>query len=1176
RLRAGRVVTPGEAGAAATDHAGADPGASTSGAMAPFDVTGPLPTGTTLLEASAGTGKTWTVGALVTRYVAEGRARLDEMLVITFGRAASQELRERVREQLVAAERALGDPAHVAPDDALLTLLVHGTASAPVDDAERAERRHRLRDALAGFDGATIATTHQFCQLVLRSLGVAGDTDTGATLVESLDDLVVEVVDDLYLARFGHLPDAPPFDRATALELARAAVGDPQARLVPDGGPGSEPAPDPGTPGGARLVFAAAVRAEVDRRKRRLGVLGYDDLLSRLAGALEADDAPARERMRARWRIVLVDEFQDTDPVQWQVLDRAFSGAATMVLIGDPKQAIYAFRGGDVVAYLAAASTATHRATLATNWRSDDGLVRRLQTVLRGAALGHPEIVVRDVAAHHGADGAPPRLAGAPHSSPFRLRQVLRPGFRLLRSGDIRAADAREHVARDCAGDIAALLASDATWEGRPLRAADVAVLVATRDHGLLVQRALAERGVASVVAGGGHVFATPAADDWLTLLEGLEQPHRSGRVRAAALTCFLGHDVADLDADGDPRADSRADSLTDAVSDTLRGWALLLRGRGVAALVEAAEERGLSARVLAGADGERLLTDLRHLAQVMHEVVVREQLGLTALLQWFRDERRRTAGTERPRRLDSDLAAVQVVTVHGSKGLQYPVCYLPFLFQTFVRPVEVARFHAGHDRALDVTGSGPHWAASAAAHQREDAGEELRDLYVALTRAQGQVVAWWAPTKNTADGGLHRLLLGRQPGVAVVPDQQPVRDDDYVTRVLGLLEELGGPTREESVVAEAAVTARTPDDAPLSLRRFGRAVDAEWRRTSYSGLIRVEEEQAGPAGPATPGVVSEPEEPGLQDEATLAGDALAAAATSAEAPGPVDSVAPVADAEPAVVSPMADLPAGAGFGSLVHAVLEHADPDAPDLLAELRGHTVEQLRWWPVDVPADDLAQALVPLHRTPLGPLLPGLTLGDIGLGDRLRELDFEIPLDGGDVRGRPAEVHLRGLGRLLRQHLPADDALAPYAARLEQPLLGGQVLRGYLSGSIDVVLRAEVDGATRFVVVDYKTNLLGEPGRPLTAADYAPDRLREAMLHSHYPLQALLYSVVTHRFLRWRVPDYDPAVHLGGVAYLYVRGMCGPETPVVDGHPAGVFSWRPPASLVVAASDLLAGAP
>ncbi len=394
--------------------------------MAPFDVTGPLPTGTTLLEASAGTGKTWTVGALVTRYVAEGRARLDEMLVITFGRAASQELRERVREQLVAAERALGDPAHVAPDDALLTLLVHGTASAPVDDAERAERRHRLRDALAGFDGATIATTHQFCQLVLRSLGVAGDTDTGATLVESLDDLVVEVVDDLYLARFGHLPDAPPFDRATALELARAAVGDPQARLVPDGGPGSEPAPDPGTPGGARLVFAAAVRAEVDRRKRRLGVLGYDDLLSRLAGALEADDAPARERMRARWRIVLVDEFQDTDPVQWQVLDRAFSGAATMVLIGDPKQAIYAFRGGDVVAYLAAASTATHRATLATNWRSDDGLVRRLQTVLRGAALGHPEIVVRDVAAHHGADGAPPRLAGAPHSSPFRLRQVLR------------------------------------------------------------------------------------------------------------------------------------------------------------------------------------------------------------------------------------------------------------------------------------------------------------------------------------------------------------------------------------------------------------------------------------------------------------------------------------------------------------------------------------------------------------------------------------------------------------------------------------------------------------------------------------------------------------------------------------------------------------------------------
>ncbi|MGZ6734046.1 MAG: UvrD-helicase domain-containing protein, partial [Nocardioides sp.] len=347
-----------------------------------FDVCGLLPTGTTLLEASAGTGKTFTVAALVTRYVAEGHATLDQLLVITFGRAASQELRDRVRGQLVEAHQAL--VSGEAGDSDLLGCLLDG------DDEERERRRVRLRDAVADFDAATIATTHQFCQLVLRSLGVAGDSDAGATLVESLDELVVEVVDDLYLSRFGRLRERPPFGRDEALALARKVVGDPQAVL----------APATAETGAARVDFAAAVRAEVERRKRRLGILSYDDLLSRLADALEDADSPARARMRERWRIVLVDEFQDTDPVQWQVLSRAFGAdgeGRAMVLIGDPKQAIYAFRGGDVDTYLAAARTATTTATLGTNWRSDADLLAPLQTVLGGAALGDPAIVVHDV-----------------------------------------------------------------------------------------------------------------------------------------------------------------------------------------------------------------------------------------------------------------------------------------------------------------------------------------------------------------------------------------------------------------------------------------------------------------------------------------------------------------------------------------------------------------------------------------------------------------------------------------------------------------------------------------------------------------------------------------------------------------------------------------------------------
>ncbi|HWJ82562.1 MAG TPA: UvrD-helicase domain-containing protein [Nocardioides sp.] len=1118
--------------------------------MDAFDICGPLPTGTTLLEASAGTGKTFTVGALVTRYVAEGVAELDDMLVITFGRAASQELRERVRTQLVEAERALADPASVDPDH---TLLAHLLDAEP---DERARRRARIRDALASFDAATIATTHQFCQLVLRSLGVAGDTDAGSELVESLDELVVEVVDDLYLRRFGAERERPPFGRDAALALARAAVGDPQSVLADVG--------DEAPPGAvARREFAVAVRAEIERRKRRLGILSYDDLLSRLAEALADDEAPARARMRQRWRIVLVDEFQDTDPVQWQVLDRAFSGHATMVLIGDPKQAIYAFRGGDVVTYLDAARTATHRATLGTNWRSDEGLVRSLLVPLGSAALGDPEIVVRDVAAHHRGG----RLAGAPHPSPFRVRRVPREGFRLNKGGLIGAGDARAHVAEDCAADIAALLASGATWCGEELRAGQVAVIVAVRDHGQLVKAALERRGVAAVLAGGGDVFQTAAGEEWLSLLAALEAPHRSGLVRAAALTSFFGHTAAELDESGE--------ALTARVADTLRGWALLLRGRGVAALVEAAEAhrgssaggegraagvsrpRGLTSRVLARTDGERLLTDLRHLGQLLHEVTVREGLGLTALLEWFRDERRRTAANERPRRLDSDAAAVQIVTVHGSKGLEYPVTYLPFAYQLYQFPVDVARFHdeAGA-RTLDVSGAGARWDAHVARHQREELGEELRDLYVALTRAQSQVVTWWAPTSNTATGGLHRLLFGRQPGVAEVPDQQAVGDDDYAARVLGLLEELGGPAAEVSVVADAVAAPPREEDVPLAARRFDRAVDVEWRRTSYSGLIRVDE--SGGHGAVT----SEPEQTGREDEA---------GAEVVE--GSPDGRSATASTDADVVSPMAHLPAGATFGSLVHAVLEHADPDAPDLEAELLGHVREQLRWWYVAAAPEDIAAALVPVVRTPLGPLTGGITLADVPLRDRLRELDFELPLAGGDLAGG-ADVRLREVGPLLRRHLPEGDPLAPYAATLEQPALGDQSLRGYLAGSVDVLLRVPDGDDHRYVVVDYKTNRLGAADAESTAADYGPAQLAEAMLHSHYPLQALLYSVVAHRYLRWRVPGYEPERHLGGVLYLYLRGMCGPATPVTDGHPAGVFSWSPPAALVRALSDLLDG--
>ena len=728
--------------------------------MKAFDICGPLPTGTTVLEASAGTGKTHAIGALVTRYVAEGAAELDELLVVTFGRAASQELRERVRGHLVLAERALADPAAArAGGDGVHALLA--TAS----DEEVASRRERLRGALAGFDAATIVTTHQFCQYVLTGLGIAGDGDTDVELVESLDDLVVEVVDDLYVGAFAPRPTEPIFDHATALSLARTVIDDPQATLAPTG-------EDRTSVAAWRLSFATRVRAEVDRRKRRQRVLGYDDLLSRLATALEPEDAPARARMRARWSIVLVDEFQDTDPVQWQILQRAFAGHATVVLVGDPKQSIYAFRGGDIDTYLSAARTAGTHATLTRNWRSDAPLVDALQVLFGPLALGNPEIPVRPVTA----TTATSRLVGAPSSAPVRLRVIRRDDFSVGRSAKIPVDRARKFIARDLTADVAELLGSGAEFDGKPVAAGDVAVIVGTHTQANLVRESLSDAGIPAVVSGNVSVFHTKAGDDWLVLLEALEQSNRSGRVRAAALTPFIGRTAAELAAGGD--------TLTDELSSLFSRWAAVLAARGVAALLEVATtEQDLPARLLSRVDGERQLTDLRHVGQSLHAAALGDGLGLAALTEWLR--RRRTdqgaeITTDRIRRLDTDAAATQVVTLHASKGLQYPVVYLPFAFDRFVRTPDTLLLHERGERVLDIGGPG---TLGRSERQRqalaEDAGEALRHLYVGLTRAQSQVVTWWAPTKNTTSSGLHRVLFGHRDATGSVPDEVPLAADD-------------------------------------------------------------------------------------------------------------------------------------------------------------------------------------------------------------------------------------------------------------------------------------------------------------------------------------------------------------------------------------------------------------
>ena len=1125
----------------------------------PFAVTGELPRGgVTVLEASAGTGKTFTIAALAARYVAEG-IPLDRVLLVTFTRMATGELRERVRERLVSAEQGLSRVlagADVDAGDEIVVLLADGP------EAAVRERRDRLAAALADFDAATIATTHGFCQEVLGSLGIAGDLEPDTTLVEEVHDLVDEVVDDLYVRRF-HRGGALDLSRDEALAIARAAIANPTAPLEPRDAP-------PNSIAAMRVRLAGAARDELDRRKRRAGLMTYDDLLTRLRAVLAADGsgAAAARRLQQRYRVVLVDEFQDTDPVQWEIMRRAFGGGdVTLVLIGDPKQAIYAFRGADVYAYLEAARAADARATLNRNWRTDQGLLDAYDAMFGGARLGHEGIVYRQVIA---ADvNAETRLHGAPDPAPLRMRVVHRDERTITRTraGYASNASVREHVAKDLAADLVRLLESGAEIDTRAGRRAvcpgDVAVLVRTHRNAALVRDALEAVGVPAVINGAGSVFGTDAARDWLRLLEAIERPSATARARAAALTPFLGWTTEEVAA-----ADEDA---WEELHRRLHQWARVLRERGVASLTETITlAEGLPGRVLGTADGERRLTDLRHVGQLLHAAATTEHLGTAALTSWLRQRiaaaQAETSDEERSRRLDSDQEAVQVLTIHRSKGLEFPIVYFPYLWEPgyIPRGPQPVFFHdpeGGDERTVDVGLDGPEFPKHQLQHQVEQRGEDLRLAYVALTRAQHQAVVWWAGSWDSRDSPLGRLLFARDEDGSVRPSGSYTPDDDKaVERLEALAADVPGCISvTPSTLGRPTIWSGTQlPAAELAAATFDRPLDRGWRRTSYSDITAAAHDLR---------VGSEPEEELLADEPA---DAAPVAPLL-----PPD--APNEAALRAVPSLLSAMPFGPQVGTFVHGVLEEADFAAADLDAELARCVAEVQARRAVDVgDVDRTIAGLRAALETPLGPLLDGRRLRDVARADRLDELTFELPLAGGETP--IGTVTPSALAAVLRAHLPADDPLVTYADRLEDPALRATV-HGYLTGSIDLVVRHRPGGgggaaaaAERFVVVDYKTNWLAPPGEELTAWHHRPAALKGEMERAHYALQATLYVTALHRFLRWRLRGYDPETHLGGVLYLFLRGMSGPETPEVGGAPCGVFAWRPPGALVAELSDAL----
>ena len=1300
--------------------------------------------GTVLVEASAGTGKTHALTTLVARLVVEEGRDIDEILVVTFTRAATAELRDRIRRTLKSAREAVQaamEQQGFGCEPQARELLERWTGPAGVD-LEQSVRR--LDAALQDIDRASVYTIHGFCQRVLGDLAFEGGFPFGFEVSSDDGDLTSGAVRDFWRRRLydaslalvryaadneflpgalaqwiaagrtkpglrvtGAEPPARPLEAQEAewrsvfedtraqwevhgeafghemcegawlnrsryrtarvvkqLDFVAASFASPEPRLwkqdaaswfgrervsgacrknaaLPENSLFDdfdllEEASRPLRAAfdewlrWARGELITEVRGAARRRVREERRLRYDDLLIEVEAALgNPGGVRLAESIRRTHPCVLIDEFQDTDQVQARIFARVYGDAgrasgdahpapASLVVVGDPKQSIYRFRGADIFAYLGIRRRASQVLALDRNWRSVPGLVAAVNELF-GAPLPFalPEIGYRPVAVA-GAEEMPLRIAGEGACPPFALR-LFPPG---PLDKPWNKGDANRMTAEAAASEIAGLLdpgpenaregtESETAPDGEALRGSDIAVLVRTRRQGRLIAKALHEHGVRAAEVSDENVFDSREAEQLERLLRCLAEPVAETEVRGALAGDLFALDTADL------IAMDEDDEVWSEWRQRLRAWRRCWKKRGIGALLlRLLEIEGGAERLLRHRDGTRRLTNYRHLAELLLEVETASRPSPSGLAAWL--GRRRQAGSRDREesgllRLDSDERLVRIVTVHGSKGLEFPVVFCPFAWDVpdpkrRGADPDVAYHERADEGYREVLDLAPNEAARGAARV-EEFSESLRLLYVALTRAKRRCIVTWGKIKGAPRSPL-AWLLHRGPQWRVAPECGVSEDGSEG----GTQRSSHGPADETTIAREHAEAATTTggrpecapeeskDPAEAVTRAFAAspelvvALDAvelrfeslewsEWRdevqafadrcpgAVSFSVLDPAETRPAPPDAHPLPALAArEPARPLRRIRQMTSFSALSAEgarATGATAHALVDrpdhdagdtpslrageggDTSRGEDAEHSAFT----FPRGAAAGSCVHRVFERLDrtsagDPAPDLDAACR----DALRdfgfddaWHPILRTMIEGTRA-VRLHEP--GPSGASDTAG-FRLADpvrRIAEMEFHFPV-ADLIRGR--------LAACLEEHgypHPFGDDTGSAAAGDRAPI------DGFLRGFVDLTVEHE----GRWYIVDYKSNWLGAD-----LADYAPAALRRATFASGYPLQYLIYLVALHRHLGVRLPGYDYERHVGGVFYLYLRGI-----DPAAGMSRGVYFDRPSRVCIQALDDCFRG--
>ena len=1209
--------------------------------------------GSRLIEASAGTGKTWTIAALYLRLVlghgadnAYARALLPhEILVMTFTRAATRELSDRIRQRLSEAVQCFRGEREPAQNDQLLQDLL---ADYPQGQS-RSHAAWRLALAAEAMDDAAVFTIDSWCQRMLREhafdsgnlfdeelaadeeqlrreavqdywrqqcyplggaqletvLGVWSGLDA---LLEDMRGLQGQAVDPL--AGEGSLADsvqAAQAQRATALTAlaqgwgakaqalrdwldvqlaeqgahwdgrklaARHYLGwlqsvidwadDPQQveltltdsarhRLSPEGlvearkkaapalaiPPGfaalqqllADHARLPALASRLRLHAAARVQQRLDQLKREQRKFGFADLLQRLDAALAGDNgATLRARIQAQYPVALIDEFQDTSRRQYQLFDRIYrtqanDPATALLLIGDPKQSIYGFRGADIYSYLQAReATAGRHYVLGTNYRSTQALVDAVNHWFgqAEARAGSGAFMFRTPGAQNDGTNPLPFVAvqAQGRSEVFCSAQGPVPALQLQVELDPPQSlkRAQRSFAARCAEQIVQWLNDPEAGfarAGQPLarlRPADIAVLVRTGKEAQAVRRELGVRGVASVyLSDNESVFAGSEAQDLVVWLQAVAEPRDARAVRAGLATRLLDLSLAELAwlAADDEAFDARCEQLR-----RLHGVWL---SQGVLAMLrQTLHQFDLPARWLAQTGGERRLTNYLHLAELLQTASAQLE-GENALIRWLATQcaGEGSQSDEQIVRLESDADLVKVVTVHKSKGLEYPVVFLPFacsyreINRRMNRFLSLPRPEGGRTLHLDYDD------ADLAQADDERLREDLRLLYVALTRARHAL--WLGVPMLQAARSKAATTLNHKSATGYVLAGTQERDPDAWRELLDALcagqaglqwHAVQGPP------AQSLLQARETPGHLLDAPAYDAQFDRRWGIGSFSSLVRA---LAAPTLPVSPVALQLP----ADDER------------------PLELLAPQA-AQP--TRPTAAVwhrfMKGPVVGNWVHDQLEWLADESFALTVDgpLAQRLVQRCERAGRAAQAADLVQWLAAVVQHPLQPL--GVALS--GLTQLLPEMEFWLPA---------AQLPAPEIDGLCKQHL------LPGQPRPELP---ARQLHGMLMGFADLVF----EHAGCYWVLDYKTNFLGPDG-----AAYDAQALADAMLAHRYDVQAALYLLALHRLLRSRLgAAYDPARHLGGALYFFVRGIDGP---------AQGMHLVPPSLALLDALDALLGA-